>query len=117
MESIFLNYFAPDAKAVKISDNENLSFYQTLDSLFILADTSKTGLITKEIKQSLNLKECFSNKNIYFVNLFNDRSEMKNFNEEIAWGSYAWFKNAPSHHIHFDDTPSKLFVHKIETTN
>lgn len=111
MEAIFLNQFAPKASRIKLTDKFSFSFYQTIDSLFILSNTIKTGIITDKIKAYLQKEFKDLNKSVFLVNMFVDKGDMKNFDEEIAWGSYAWFKNSPNHYIHFDDAPSKLMIH------
>jgi len=102
MKSIFIKTFIPNGKKIAVEKCTGVSFYEFNNAIYVLADTSKSGLITRVLKSSLDSKLHDFLKPVYYINMFNRREELSNINDEILFGTFAWFKDSPRNYIHFD---------------
>ena len=107
MEHIFIQSFIPKATILPFDIGKGINCYQSDDAIFVLANASLGGLITKKIKEKAIKKLKYLDKHHIYVSIYNKRDD---FNEalKIAWGTYVWFADAPKHTIHFDDNPQAI---------
>ena len=113
IESTFIKTFIPNATVFTLNMDKDVVVYKNSDSLFVLSTARTSGVITKEFKENIASQIKRDSTPIFYVTLFNNRDEMVKSNEDIAWGTYAWFNDAPTHYIHFDEKPIMSFKSQI----
>jgi BsuBI/PstI restriction endonuclease domain len=106
MKKLFIKSYIPQATILDINMGDGIYFYEANNSIFVLVNTSISGLITKELKVTIDLKLKHLLQPIVYVNMFNSKADYIKVTDAIIWGTYAWFADNPKHYIHFDDKPS-----------
>lgn len=112
MKKLFLQVYGNDAIPLNIKFKPRFSFFETSNSIFILADTTVSGCITEKLKKNINKEISNFGKSIIYVSMYKNKNDFAESLEGIAWGTYVWCFNDPNHYIHFDDKPTELIIHK-----
>jgi hypothetical protein len=106
MKTLFIKSHIPQATLLNINMGGGIYFYKANNSIFVLVNTSVAGLITQELKVSIDLKLKHLLQPVIYVNMFKYKADYIKVADTIIWGTYAWFADNPKHYIHFDDKPT-----------
>ena len=109
MNRLFVKSMIPKANLLDVPLGKFIYCYEYNNSIYVLVDAAGVGQITVQLKVSIAQNLISFSKLILYVSLFERRLDFNN-PEEIAWGSYVWFADAPKHYVHFEDKPSKINI-------
>lgn len=110
MKSLFIKSYIPNAHTLDINLGSGIDCYEDDNLIYVLVNTTVNGVITEELKNFINLKLVFFSKHIFYISMFKSKVNFVQSDKEIAWGTYAWFEDAPKHYIHFDNDPIKKLL-------
>lgn len=109
MNQLFIKSMIPEANLLDVSLGKCIHCYEYNNSIYVLADAAGVGQITHQLKENIAQNLISFSKPILYFSLFKNKIDFNN-PEEIAWGSYVWFADAPKHYVHFEDKPSKINI-------
>lgn len=112
MKSLFIKSYIPNAHKLSINLGSSIDCYENNDLIYVLVNSMVNGPITEELKDWIKLKLDSYTNDIFYVSMFKSKFNFAQSDKEIAWGTYAWFEDAPKHYIHFDNDPIKKLLIK-----